>query len=169
MEKTFINDNSFNYDTLFEKARAIVINEKNKIYVCNMNGNYALPGGTVENNELPLDTLKRELKEELGIIECTPNYIVEIDYCHTDFPKYQSDLYENRLNRVFYYLVQINSNDLGNQTLTEYEKSQNIQIEECTIEEIREKIKIDINNKYSKFTNKELQVILDYIDKNKVI
>lgn len=169
MENTVINDNSFSYDTLIEKARAIVINEKNKIYVCNMNGAYALPGGTVENNKSPLDALKRELKEELGIIECSPNYIVEIDYCHTNFPKYKSDLYENRLNRVFYYLVQINSNDLGNQAFTDYEKSQNIQIEECTIEEVKEKIKIDNDNKYSKFTNKELQVILDYVNKNKVI
>ena len=43
-----------NFDSYMEKARAIILNEKNEIYICNMNGSYQLPGGTIENNEVPL-------------------------------------------------------------------------------------------------------------------
>lgn len=163
-EKIIINELNSDYDTLFEKARALVFNEQNKIYVCNMNGTYMLPGGTVENNESPLITLKRELKEELGLIKYNLEELVEIDYYHHNFPKLKSDLYENRLNIVYYYFIKIHSNDLGTQMLTDYEKEQNIRIEEYSIEEIKEKIKFDNDNKYSNFTNKELQIILNYIN-----
>jgi len=162
METIIINEDNIKPDNLMIKARAIVLNEKNKIYVCNMNDTYVLPGGTIEANELPINTLKRELEEELGLKEITPKELIEIDYYHANFPKYKSDLYENRLNRVYYYLVNINSTNLGIGRFTDYEKNSNIKIEEYDIDFLYKKLKITTNNKYSKFTNTELKIILDY-------
>ena len=164
MKKIIVNENNIQYDTLFEKARAIVINEKNNIYVCNMNNTFVLPGGTLERNEISIMTIKRELKEELGIINCEPKELIEINYYHLNFPKYKTELFENRLNRVYYYLLKVNSMDIGLGQFTDYEKLQNIKIEEYSLDELREKIKINNDNKYSRFTNKELHIILEYIN-----
>ena len=165
MKKIIINEKNIKYDTCLIKSRAIVFNKLGKIYVCNMNGTYILPGGTVENNETPLATLKRELKEELGIVDIKPKELIEIDYYHYKFPKYKTDLFENRLNKVYYYYVDVDVLNFDNSNLTDYEKEQNTKIEEYTIDELLEKIKIDINNKYSPFTNKELSIILEYYRK----
>ena len=68
MDKLVVNESNINnYDSYMKKARAIVLNEKNEIYICNMNNTYLLPGGTVEDNESTFQTLIRELKEELGL------------------------------------------------------------------------------------------------------
>lgn len=163
VKRIIINENSIKADTVFLKARAIIFNERNHIYICNMNDSYILPGGTVEDNELPIDTLKRELYEELGITNCNLEPLVEIDYYHYNFPKFKSDLYENRLNKVWYYCANVNSKDLGDANFTEYENQQNIIIEEYNIDELLQKVMITRKNKYSKFTNKELAIVLNYI------
>lgn len=168
MNKIVINDDDIKPDTVVKKARAIVLNEFNNIYICNMNGTYMLPGGTIEETELPIDALKRELNEELGLLNYSIQELVQIDYYHHNFPKYKSDLFENRLNQVYYYLVKINSNKIGITNFTNYEKEQNIEIEELKILEIYQKISQDSSNKYSKFTNREIKEILDYYNKGNI-
>ncbi len=51
-------------------AVAIIINKKNELLTVRKFGStyYQLPGGKIENGERPVDTLIRELEEELGII-----------------------------------------------------------------------------------------------------
>ena len=46
----------------------ICFNSKgNILIICTPNGNWNIPGGTPENNEIPEQTLKRELKEEADV------------------------------------------------------------------------------------------------------
>ena len=49
------------------KVRAVIQDDKGKIYVTNMDNSYNLPGGRVEAKEEAKDALIRELAEELGI------------------------------------------------------------------------------------------------------
>lgn len=52
MKKLIINDsNNYSFNKEVKKARALIINEDNMIYVCNMNDSFLLPGGTVEKDE----------------------------------------------------------------------------------------------------------------------
>lgn len=162
------NDNN-NFDSVIKKSRAIVINEKGNIYVCNMNGSYILPGGTVENNESPIITLRREINEELGIDIDNPSEIAEFYYYHNDFPKYKKEGYEKRLNIVFYYLVHINSNDIKESKFTDYEKSQNSVIEEYSLSDLFNMLDIPSNNKWKVFTDKELKSILEYILSQEIV
>jgi len=50
-------------------AVAIIINKKNELLTVRKFGStyYQLPGGKIESNERPVDTLIRELEEELGL------------------------------------------------------------------------------------------------------
>ena len=48
------------------KARAILVDDDNKIIVANYNGALLLPGGSLDKNETPIEALIRELKEETG-------------------------------------------------------------------------------------------------------
>lgn len=163
MKKIIINnDNSIDYDSKMVKARALLFNERGNIYICNMNGSYVLPGGTVEENENSIDTLVRELSEELGLKSCNPEELVQIDYYHEEFPKYKKEGFEKRLNSVYYYLVNINSNDIGKSDFTEYEILHNDKIEEYSISDVFQLLKLPSDNKWKQFTDKELSHVLEY-------
>lgn len=158
MKKLIINDsNNNNFDKKVRKARALIINEDNMIYVCNMNDSFLLPGGTIEKDEKPDETIIRELKEELGIIVTNPTPLFEISYYHSDFPQYNAKGYERRLNIVTYYIKRINKSDTDNNKFTDYEKKNNIKIELFSLDDL---IKLcsynNSKNKYSKFNNIEL-------------
>jgi 8-oxo-dGTP diphosphatase len=48
-------------------STAIILNELNEILVTKEEDKWGLPGGRIEKTESPLETLKRELEEELSI------------------------------------------------------------------------------------------------------
>lgn len=163
MEEYIINETDDNtFDSKIEKARAIVIDENNMIYVCNMNGSYVLPGGTVEIGEEIDITIIRELEEELGIFNCNPIPFKKVYYYHEGFPKYQHNGFEKRLNIVNYYILNISSDMIGSTKFTDYEKKQNIKIELYTLEELSLLLQQSVSdNKWKIFTDKELSVILE--------
>ena len=157
----------FKYDTYMEKARAVIFNSENKLYVCNLNDSLILPGGGIKPEELPKEALKRELKEELGVTNFDIQELVTIDYKHVNFPKYKSEGFENRLNRVHYFLVTLNNQiDLTNNSFTNYELQHNIKIELYLLEELLEKANDFSDNKWKKFTDRELITIIEYITQN---
>ena len=167
MDKLVVNESNINnYDSYMKKARAIVLNEKNEIYICNMNNTYLLPGGTVEDNESTFQTLIRELKEELGLNDFEDVYeLINIEYYHDQFPKYKSDGFDKRLNSVFYYVVNVSSNDIGESHFTEYESIYNSKIEVIKLNEVEKLFQNpNVNNKWQKFNDLELKVIFEYFN-----
>jgi len=169
MKKLIVNNsNDYSFDKKVRKARALIINEDNMIYVCNMNDSFLLPGGTIEKDEKPDETIIRELKEELGIMITNPKPLFEISYYHSAFPQYNAQGYERRLNIVTYYIKRISKSETGNNNFTDYEKKNNIKIELLSLDDLI-KLCSDNNskNKYSKFNNIELlELIKKFIKKS---
>ncbi|AGT32038.1 DNA mismatch repair protein MutT [Geobacillus genomosp. 3] len=106
-------------------ARAVIINERNEILLQKFEfrdvaGNKVLwvtPGGGIEENETPVEALKRELYEELGIV-------VDV----LDEPIFQLDVWiEGKhgsfISREIYYQITIQSDTaLSTEQMTRNEK-----------------------------------------------
>ena len=161
MEKVVINNTSNDlYDIVRYKARAIIRNEDNKIYVTNMNDSFNLPGGTFEEKEDPDTAIMRELNEELGLTNIKPIPFKEFHFYHDDFPLYDGKSRNKSLNIVYVYLLHINSWDIGKSNFTEYELDHNYKVECHTIEEVIELLKLRNDNIWKPYTDKELTIIL---------
>lgn len=82
-------------DTLFNDGEHIAVaiiyieNDNNEFLIQKTSkqkgGNYSSTGGHVNHNEEPIDTIKREVKEELGI-DISKDNIVDLGYLLFDFP-----------------------------------------------------------------------------------
>lgn len=161
MEEVIINTTSNDlYDSKQDKARAIVIDEDNMIYIMNMDNSFNLPGGTKDGDELPIITIKRELNEELGLTNINPIPFKVFKFYHEHFPSDDGENFDKRLNVVTVYVLHINSTDLGESKFTDYEINHHDKIEKHTIDEIIELLKIRNNNVWKPFTDKEITIIL---------
>ena len=110
---TFNDNNLTRKDIEYEvtKARAIMINDKDEIFISNYAGNYMLPGGAVEGLEDFIEALQREVKEETGI-ELNVNAIepfLIIEQYIKNYPrrKTENDLM-NRYMETEYYIYSTN-------------------------------------------------------------
>ena len=148
--------------TKIHKVRAIIFNIEGKIYITNMDDSYNLPGGHVENKEDIKSTLKRELKEELGIEvhKKEMQYIGNYVFYHKDFPGIQEKV--NRENNVdLFYILKPKEIELNRVKLTNYEKHYHFCLLECTEKEIKDLLRKQNDNEYKKFTDVELSVLIN--------
>lgn len=82
-------------DSAFEKGEHIAVaiiyieNSKGEFLIQKTSkekgGRYSLTGGHVDHNEEPIDSIVREVKEELGL-DITKNEIIDFGYLVVDFP-----------------------------------------------------------------------------------
>ena len=82
-------------DSAFEKGEHIAVaiicieNSKGEFLIQKTSkekgGRYSLTGGHVDHNEEPIDSIVREVKEELGL-DITKNEIIDLGYLVVDFP-----------------------------------------------------------------------------------
>ena len=144
------------------KVRGIVFNNEEKLYITDMNSSFNLPGGRVENAEELIDSLVRELKEELGIKVCQKDieYIGQFIFWHKGFPGEKCVV--NRENKVDLFLVKTPQEvDINNVKLTNYEKHYNFKLLLNNLEEIDDLIKYKADNLYKKFTDVELKTLVN--------
>lgn len=143
------------------KARAILIDDDDKIIVANYNGALLLPGGSLDKNETPIVALIRELQEETGCnyTENDLEYFLCLSQFQKQFPKTNGTI-KNRLIDNYYYIGKSKGLSLNNQKLTNSEQKDNFKISLYTIEEIFALLNENNINPRSKFFNAELNEIL---------
>lgn len=82
-------------------AVGIIINKNNQVLIAkrashqHQGDKWEFPGGKVEDNESSQEALQRELKEELGVIIQSPQYLFEIKHKYED-KEVVLDIYEVR-------------------------------------------------------------------------
>lgn len=148
-----LNDYSldFKIDERFA-ARAIIVRNNKLIMVHSNLGEYKFPGGGIEGDESPVDTLIREVREEAGLIVIRDS----IKEYGEIIEKRKSSLFDSTIfiHHSYYYLCNVEEN-IYNQILDDYEK------EECfKLVEIDPKNAYEYNKKSSiKHTLRENRVL----------
>ncbi len=149
MEKIIINDNNLNDEEINEivkRVKVILINDNNEVLMGYSNNEYQLPGGHVENNELLIEALNREVKEETGIklnIKKLNPIIVSNGY-YKDWPMVGN----NRKVEIYYYEIKTNKKpNLNNTKYTINEIKGNYKLEYIPLDNI-ENVLIENNKIY---------------------
>lgn len=166
-----INDTNMNEEkitNIIEKVIALIITEDNKILIANYAGIPLLPGGKIDNNELPEEALVRELEEELGINYKKDDlkYFLRVKAYQENYPSRDGNICNRKLI-TDYYLAPYKKIEVNRQKLTEHEKNNNFYLELLTIEELKTKLnKLNNDNPRNIYFKKELNIILENYFKN---
>ncbi len=70
MKEIIINENNLTEEDITEtkkKTKILLVTTDHKILLAYSHDNYEFPGGTNEEEETLIDTLNREIEEEVGI------------------------------------------------------------------------------------------------------
>lgn len=150
MKRLIYNENELKEEEMNEfvtRVKAFIINDKNEILFANSNNGVQLIGGHVEDGENYEDTLKREIREETGILIDE----IEIKEPFFEFEHYiknHRDTGKNRISKIVYYLIRTNKTPNINDTnYTTSEKNNNFTWQYISIDEFEEYVKTFLNNK----------------------
>lgn len=111
-----------------ERAKLLLINSNDEILLVNMNNNYQLPGGHLEEKETLEECLIREVKEEIGIEILPKNRkpFLKIRYGIKDYP----NVGDNSLHTGNYYFIEEDlMPNMNNTNFTKEEINGNIRLE----------------------------------------
>lgn len=151
MKNIIINDNNLTDNEITEvvkRVKALIINSKNEILLGYSNHIYQFPGGHVENDESLIDTLKREVLEETGIILNIDN--IEPFVCHIGYYKDWPEIGKNRKTEIYYY--EIKTDKLPNfrkVKYTENEQKGNFELRYIKLDEFEK----ELNENAKKYNN----------------
>lgn len=167
MELT-INKDNLKYNEIQEfskKARAILIDENNKILIVNYGEVILLPGGKVDEGEKISDAITRELSEELGQNYSSKEleYFATLNYYQKDYPK-RDGTFQNRLVQTHYFVGPYKEINKDIQKLTEKELKDNFSLELISLDNLENMI---LNNKNTNprnayFQNELLTILTSY-------
>lgn len=90
-------------NNVITRVKALIITSDNKILLGHSYSEYQFPGGHVENNEELLPALKRELKEETGLVFDTDN-LEAFAILKKYFKDYPSEKVNTKL-LIYYYVI----------------------------------------------------------------
>ncbi len=161
----------YNYDNLEEKdindtikrVKIILINSKDEALLVFSNNSYHFVGGHVEKNETLEEAIKREIKEETGIIipnsKMIPFYKI-VQICK-DYPEVGIN------NSYEYYYYEIKTDEKPNldfANLTENEKNGNFELKYIKLSELEQILKdsISLNKRNKTIVGEMLEALAVY-------
>lgn len=151
MNLLIVNNDNLKDEDINEKIfrpRALILNSKNEILLGYCNKTYQFPGGYLEKGETLKEGLKREVKEETGIVledyEIN-NPFVKIRYYNKDYPRNNV----NRMTEFSYFCVHTNKKiDLLNTYYDSWEKENDFQLVYVSLDKLEELLKNSMGDNY---------------------
>lgn len=104
MKNIIINNNNLSEGGMTDfatKVKLLLVNSNNELLLGYSNHEYQFPGGTQEEGESLIDTVKRELMEETGIIFNDDD--LEPFVKHTGYYKDWPRVGRNKKVEIYYY------------------------------------------------------------------
>lgn len=160
-----INEDNLHFGEVQEfssKARAILIDENNRILIVNYGNVILLPGGKVDEGEKLSEAITRELGEELGqdYSASELDFFVTLNYYQKDYPK-RDGTFQNRLVQTHYFVGLYKGIKNDSRKLTEKEQKGNFRLELVSLEDLENMIIKNVNNNpRNLYFQKELLIIL---------
>ena len=160
-----INDDNLQLNEVQEfnsKARAILIDENNRILIANYGNIILLPGGKVDEGETLSEAIIRELSEELGqnYNSSELEFFVTLNYYQKSYPK-RDGTFQNRLVQTHFYIGSYKGIKNDSRKLTEKEHKGNFRLELVSLEDLENMILKNVNdNPRNIYFQKELLTIL---------
>ncbi|MBO6145630.1 MAG: NUDIX hydrolase [Bacilli bacterium] len=127
---------------VLDKARIILRNENGEFILSHFERVYFLPGGKIELGEDPVDTIKREMKEETNInilLDDTEPFALVKNYLR-DYEAKDGTIV-NRLVNTYYFTGFTSKDDIEYFNLTLPEKRDDLRAFYIDMEEARELLK----------------------------
>lgn len=145
MKEIIINKGKLKVDEITEvldKARIVLRNDNNEFVLSHFERVYFLPGGKIELNETPAETVIRELKEETNIdilLDDTEPFLLVKNYLR-DYESNDGEVV-NRLVNTYYFTGFTSKDDIEYFNLTIPEKKDDLRAFYIDMEEARELLK----------------------------
>ena len=145
MKEIIINKGKLKVDEITEvldKARIVLRNDNNEFVLSHFERVYFLPGGKIELNETPAETVIRELKEETNIdilLDDTEPFLLVKNYLR-DYESKDGEIV-NRLVNTYYFTGFTSKDDIEYFNLTIPEKRDDLRAFYIDMEEARELLK----------------------------
>ena len=162
-----INEDNMSLNDIEEfnfKARAILVDENNKILIANYGKIILLPGGKVDENEIVYDAITRELREELGqnYTKEELDYMITLNYYQKNYPKRDGTL-KSRAVQTYYFVGRYKGVSTIKQNLTEKEQKDNFKLELISLDKLENMILTNKNdNPRNAYFQKELLTVLNF-------
>ena len=132
MRRLFIMDQK-DYDNSWKRykrpsVRGVIINKDKKVAMVYSRkfDYYKFPGGGIENDEAHIETLKREITEEIGLTVSVPSVAEYGSVLRIQKSRFEENVIFEQEN--FYYLCDVLS-DENQQSLDEYEANEGFVLE----------------------------------------
>ena len=145
MKEIVINKGKLKPDEITEvldKARIVLRNDNNEFVLSHFERVYFLPGGKIELDETPAETVIRELKEETNIdilLDDTEPFLLVKNYLR-DYESNDGEIV-NRLVNTYYFTGFTSKDDIEYFNLTIPEKRDDLRAFYIDIKEARELLK----------------------------
>lgn len=165
MKEFITNDNNLKEEDVTEivkRVKVLIINSSNEVLLGYSHNDYQFPGGHVEEGETLLETVNREVMEEVGInlnVKELEPFAKMIGY-YKDWPTKG----KNRKIEIYYYEVKTDEKpNLDNLHLTEHEKDGGFCLKYIPLENIEEELINNINIYSDKHgITKEMLKVFEY-------
>ena len=163
MKEIFYNHDNLVKEEIDEtviRVKGLLINSHDEILIGYGNKTYQFPGGHLENNESLVQGLKREIKEETGIVLDNDNYkpFMKITYYNKNY----RNTNKNRENIIYYYEIRTDEEpDVNNTNLDINEIKGNYVIKKISLDKVNDVLIQSIpDNEINKIVVEEMLAVL---------
>lgn len=126
-----------------KRVKVLLVNSNNEILLCYSHNNYQFPGGHVEDGEELVDTINREIEEEVGLkldLKEAEAFVVSNGYW-----KNWPEEGKNRKTEIYFYEIKTDLKpNYENTSYTEHEKDGNFELRYIPLDQVEEELEKNV-------------------------